>query len=157
MKLHHFFVAILLVVMLWIAWASFFEGKQWRRMYTIELNQEQYRAVGSLTPAQHAQGLSNRDYIGADGMLFLFDQENRPTFWMKDMRFALDFIWIKDDRVVDIHERVQPPSDVYTRRFVTPSKNVDSVLEVPAGFVDEHNITIGTHYSRLPIWFLAAW
>jgi len=46
------------------------------------------------TPSKTELGLSYRDEIGADGMLFELPQKQVPTFWMKGMLFDLDLVWI---------------------------------------------------------------
>lgn len=157
MNWRHFVIAILLLVFGYIFFAQFIEGKSWRRFYTVKLNQQEYKVVAAITPDQQRQGLSDRQYIGAEGMLFFIDPVRQPTFWMKDMRFPLDFIWIRGDKVVDVHKNVQPPSDEFTMEYVSPNQEVDYVLEVPAGFIEEQDVVIGTPFSRLPIWFLAPW
>ena len=60
--------------------------------------------------ADQARGLSNRESLGEDeGMLFVYNKKNRPTFWMKDMLFPIDIIWIADDKIVDISENLPVP------------------------------------------------
>src|SRR6185436_18462817 len=57
------------------------------------------------TPETRAQGLGDRASIGANnGMLFLFDAPGNYGFWMKDMRFSIDIMWIKDNKVVGFAE-----------------------------------------------------
>ena len=47
------------------------------------------------TPEKRFQGLSGREILEeGTGMLFVFQEERQHTFWMKDMRFPLDMIWI---------------------------------------------------------------
>ncbi|MDX1535781.1 MAG: DUF192 domain-containing protein, partial [Candidatus Spechtbacterales bacterium] len=69
---------------------------------------------------------------------------NRPgtySFWMKEMNFPIDIIWIGEDmRVVDITKNAKPES--YPKRF-SPSVLAQYVLEVVAGFSDEHGVEIG--------------
>lgn len=44
-------------------------------------------------------------------MLFIFESGRTTAFWMKDMRFPLDFVWIGSDcTVVDITPDVPPPA-----------------------------------------------
>ena len=64
------------------------------------------------TPEQRAKGLSGRDYLAdTSGMLFVFESGRTTSFWMKDMRFPLDFVWIGDQcTVVDTHSDVPAPS-----------------------------------------------
>ncbi|MDZ4278961.1 MAG: DUF192 domain-containing protein, partial [Dehalococcoidia bacterium] len=63
------------------------------------------------TPEERSLGLGGRDLLPEDaGMLFVFEQEGQPGFWMRGMRFPLDFIWISaDQRVVSLTEDVPPP------------------------------------------------
>ena len=79
-------------------------------------------------------------------MLFVFEKKFIPVFWMKDMNFDLDFIWIRDNTIVDITERVPAPqpniTDTELLRY-SPTSNVDQVLEVNSGWIQSHNIKVG--------------
>lgn len=123
-----------------------------RRFADLPLDDQYYSVILSETPAQIKQGLSYRESIGADGMLFLFERETQPVFWMYEMRFPLDFIWIRNNEVVDIQQNVQPPRpetpDSQIAR-VQPNQPVTAVLEVPAGFIEKKSIKIGTRVGQL--------
>ena len=97
------------------------------------------------TPYKKEQGLSNRNSIGlgTDGMLFVFDVPARYAFWMKDMRFVLDFVWIKDDRVVWVDSNVAPPKPGETLASFSPPEEVNYVLELPEGMVQKYGIDKG--------------
>ena len=44
------------------------------------------------------KGLSGRDNLADDeGMFFVFEKSDIYPFWMKDMKFAIDIIWIMED------------------------------------------------------------
>ncbi len=76
------------------------------------------------------------------GMLFVFDQENKYSFWMKNMNIVLDFIWIsKDLRIVDIMTDIKPCVD--TCDNLIPKEKVQYVLEVNAGFIKKHKLNLG--------------
>ena len=95
-----------------------------------------------------ARGLGGRESLkGNHGMLFDLGYENTyPRFWMKDMLISLDFIWIDDGKVVDITEKVEPPSPGTSDSdllIYSPKKPVDLILEVNSGFVEKHGILIG--------------
>ena len=94
---------------------------------------------------ERIQGLSGMESLPENqGMLFIYDQPSYYTFWMKEMRFPLDFIWINEGRVVDITTDIQPPShEDEPPNTVIPNNPATMILEVPAGFVSEHNIQIG--------------
>lgn len=98
------------------------------------------------TPQSITQGLSGRDEIGADGMLFVFDRAQTPRFWMKEMKFDLDMIWIKEMKVVEITKNVPAPDlSVPLNQLPTygPNQPVEMVLEVEAGKVGQWGIEVG--------------
>ncbi|KKW22381.1 MAG: hypothetical protein UY71_C0006G0024 [Parcubacteria group bacterium GW2011_GWB1_52_7] len=99
------------------------------------------------SPFLRARGLSSRQFLGElEGMLFVFERPSRETFWMKDMLFPIDIIWIRSRTVVGAAENLQPPAegtpDAALSLYSSPVP-VDQVLEVPAGFVQRHNIQPG--------------
>ena len=95
---------------------------------------------------KRAQGLSNRVSLpDQSGMLFIFPEPVRHSFWMKDMNFPLDFIWIKNGTAIQLSKDVpstQPPV------VLTPDDPVDQVLEVNAGFIDKNGIKVGDEVRR---------
>jgi len=112
----------------------------------ITINGMKLSVIVADSESERQRGLSNREDLGgADGMLFVFDTKNvQPPFWMKDMEFAIDILWIDDGKVVQMDENAQPQKEGEPLRFYVPKQPVDYVLEVPAGFIDENNITVGT-------------
>ena len=95
------------------------------------------------SPGERGQGLSGRTALPNDrGMLFIFDELGLYPFWMRDMKFPLDIIWLDSDyNVVDMVRNAEPSS--YPDSF-TPEKPARYVLETNAGWVDKNNIKIGT-------------
>lgn len=90
------------------------------------------------------KGLSGRASLEADqGMLFLFLKADRYRFWMPDMHFPIDIIWIENGRVVDIDENVSNDFDPANPVFFSPPSPVRYVLEVNAGFSKRQGIDIG--------------
>lgn len=109
----------------------------------VRVGSTQFEVSVSDEPREYTQGLMGKDTLPSDsGMLFILPGEYRPVFWMKNMKFPLDIIWIKDNRVLDIHEEVPIPTG---SRFLTysPKENVNMVLEVAAGTVKKNQIQIG--------------
>lgn len=78
---------------------------------TVTIGAASFTAELAATPAQRTQGLSGRaDLPQGTGMLFVFEREDRLAFWMKDMRFPLDMVWIGPQcNVVDITQNAPPP------------------------------------------------
>ena len=91
---------------------------------------------------EKTRGLSGRPALKpGHGMLFVYDQPQPIGIWMKDMRFALDILWIRDGRIAHVEKQAPPlvpsgPERVYTATG-------EAVLEVPAGFADEQKIRVG--------------
>jgi len=94
------------------------------------------------SPEKKRRGLSDRSTLAAnEGMLFLYATSGRYGFWMKDMNFAIDIIWLdKDSRVVDLKREARPESFPETFR---PDKSAKKVIEVVSGFTKTENINIG--------------
>lgn len=91
-------------------------------------------------------GLSYRPSLENNrGMLFDFTNttDKRPSFWMKDMRFSIDIIWINNGTVVGIEKNAPVPTEATQLPTYTPPTNISHVLEVPSGWSDKNNIRIG--------------
>lgn len=95
------------------------------------------------TENKRKRGLMFREILSENqGMLFIFEQDDRYNIWMKNMQFALDIIWIgKDKRIVDIRTNVPPCKE--TCEGLIPQEKAQYVLEVNAGFTQENKIRIG--------------
>lgn len=97
----------------------------------------------SQTPKQWEKGLSGRSDLGdLDGMLFVFTQYHVPIFWMKDMLFGVDMIWMSDNKVVDITFSA-PVENGDKLPTYSPRVPVNMVLETRAGWAAENNIRVG--------------
>ena len=72
-------------------------------------------------------------------MFFLFNQPGQYAFWMKDMEFPLDFVWIAGDKIIDIDKNIPPDYS----GILKPEIPVDKVLEINAGVCEKHKIKIG--------------
>jgi uncharacterized membrane protein (UPF0127 family) len=96
------------------------------------------------TEPERMQGLSGHPGLAPDeGMLFVFETPGEYGFWMKDMLFPLDFLWIRDGVIADITVDVPPPVPGERLPSYFPKVPVDQVLELPAGFVLEHRLGVG--------------
>ena len=101
----------------------------------------------ALTGEQQAQGLSGRAELAAGaGMLFVWDQESRRAFWMPDMNFPLDMVWLNGDCAVTHITHNAPPQAPGQSQADLPRYTVDQVqyvLEINAGEAARHGIQVG--------------
>lgn len=93
------------------------------------------------------KGLSKVNSLPLDqGMLFLFDHNDKYAIWMKDMRFAIDIIWMDENkRIVQIAKDVPPESGKSDRQLTIYKSGLDSryVLEINAGLGSLHDVQVG--------------
>lgn len=96
------------------------------------------------TDAERARGLQSRDTLAENtGMLFVFPQPSKPAFWMKHVRFPLDFIGISsDNKVVWLEQNVPVCTEVDCPIYPTDVE-ISRMLEVSAGFIQQHDVQIG--------------
>ncbi len=95
--------------------------------------------------AERSLGLGQRDKLAANtGMLFLFDNADEQIFWMKDMRFSIDIIWLLNSEIVHIEKNVPAPS-LLQYKLPTYGQGItaDSVLELNAGEADQFMLKPG--------------
>jgi uncharacterized membrane protein (UPF0127 family) len=95
------------------------------------------------TPELRRQGLSGLGSLADDrGMLFTFDEAStKNCFWMKDMKFSIDMVWMNEDReVVTVTPNVTP--ETYPETFC-PEKSAKYGLEIPENRADELEIVSG--------------
>lgn len=114
---------------------------------TIKINDTTLKVEIADTKEKRSKGLAGRQSLAPDeGMLFLFPEAGRYPFWMKGLTFPLDFIWIREDKVVDLTQNVPPSSPGQTDASLPiyePKEDVDAVLEISAGTIQRLNIKVG--------------
>jgi uncharacterized membrane protein (UPF0127 family) len=99
-----------------------------------------YVAEIASTPAAQEQGLSSRMGMSTrQAMLFTYNKPQKLCFWMKDMYFPLDMIWLNaDHQVVYIKQNVSPQT--YPRAFCAQAQYV---LELQAGQAHASGMYVG--------------
>ena len=107
----------------------------------------------ALTAQEVSTGLSFRPSLPPDrGMLFLFDEMRQPSFWMKDMRFSLDLVYLDEVGAVVHVEADVPPCAADPCPTYPSSEPALAVLEVNAGMAAAHGIEKGVviQFERVP-------
>lgn len=114
---------------------------------TLDINGAKLKVELADTQAKRSKGLGDRQSLGPnEGMLFIFPKSGKTPFWMKGLTFPLDFVWIRDDKVVDILQNALPPAPNQpdsTLPIYEPKVDADKVLEVNAGTVQRLNVKVG--------------
>jgi uncharacterized protein len=100
----------------------------------------------AITDEDQIKGLSIRDQMNEnEGMLFVYGEPSRQSFWMKDMKFPIDIIWLNETgSVVHVEENLRPCVPSLECPSFSPNENAQYVLETVAGFADKHHLKIGT-------------
>ena len=101
----------------------------------------------AVTSPERTKGLSDRDGLEpGTGMLFIFEDREASSFWMRKMRFPLDFVWISEDcHVVDITSNVpfsKPDTPTSSLPSYRPSTAAAYNFEINAGEASEFGIRV---------------
>lgn len=121
---------------------SFFKKE---KVATITIKDHTFKLLLAKTPAEKEIGLSKHKSLPQDyGMLFLFDSPDLYSFWMRDMSFPIDIIYINDDQVVTILENNMPPKNKTDNLPVLqPKQPANRVLEINAGLSKKYGFSEG--------------
>jgi len=109
---------------------------------TVSLDGQTIRVMIADTEASREQGLGGLPGLAPDeGMLFIFPQDGVYAFWMKDMRFSIDMVWLSSSgKVIYIAQNISP--NTFPKDF-GPHSPARYVLELPANYTKEYNVSIG--------------
>lgn len=114
---------------------------------TAKAGDKTYKLILAKTDKQKVLGLSGRDSLPKDtGMLFIFEEKGEYEFWMKNMKFPIDILYISDNKVVEIVENAPIPADNQdpsTLPVYAPGVPINYVLELAAGQVKENKVKEG--------------
>lgn len=112
------------------------------KTYPLTINTVAIKAELAETKEQQERGLGGRKGMPDDyGLLYILPKPYFYDFWMKDMKFPIDIIWVdRNQNIVDITRNLTP--DSYPRIF-QPVRPAQFVIEVNAGFTDKYGIKIG--------------
>jgi len=145
-------VAVLVAAFAWVyknglldfkALSTYKEGE-------VSIRGEQFRVEVADTPTKREVGLGGKEPLEQnEGMLFIFETLRSRSFWMRDVTFPIDIIWIAEESVVGFDIDVQPEPGVPLHKLThyRSIEPVDMVLEVPAGTVDRIGIIAGDSVS----------
>lgn len=114
---------------------------------TVTINNQQFRASVAKDQKQKQIGLSKTNKLADnEGMLFVFDEKGIHSFWMRDMKFPIDIIFIDDNKVVYIEKNAAvPTSTTQTAQLpiYRPKAPANYVFEINAGLSDKYGLKEG--------------
>jgi uncharacterized membrane protein (UPF0127 family) len=101
-----------------------------RNNTTVTLDGHAYQVDVADTDDARQKGLGGTtSLLPGHGMLFVFHADSPWVFWMKDMHYAIDIVWL--DAAKHVVARVHATPDSYPHTF-TPPKPARYVLELPS-------------------------
>jgi hypothetical protein len=135
MKQKH--ILIILVILVFLILVVFQIHNKFK---LIEIGGKKFIAKTSLTQEEHARGLGGeKSLCRRCAMLFVFNDNGQKSFWMKEMNFDLDIIWIAGGKIAYIAKNVSHNSP----DIITPNLGADKVLEISAGLSDRFGFKAG--------------
>ncbi|MFA5155282.1 MAG: DUF192 domain-containing protein [Patescibacteria group bacterium] len=111
------------------------------------INGQRIEVEIAASPAELYHGLSGRSSLAADsGLLFVFADSAERVFVMRQMSFPLDIVFINQGRISKIAANLPPEGD-RPRRLYTSAGPADQVLELNAGYAEQHGFQVGDRVS----------
>lgn len=141
-----FFITIGVAVCTMIVIVFFQSLLQSHSTLSLRLPHETISLIVADTPMLRESGLSGVKYMPENtAMLFIFDKPDKYEFWMKEMKFPLDMIWLdKEYKIVHIETDLSPST--YPKTFA-PTLPSLYVIEANAGLVTKNNLKIGDNLN----------
>lgn len=112
---------------------------------TVTINGRSFDIDIAKSKDQQEKGLAIYDSLPENkGMVFPFDHSDYYAFWMKDMKFPIDIIYINQNKIVDVFENVPNPKSADSALPIfKPRTPANLVLEINAGLSQKYSFKIG--------------
>ena len=110
----------------------------------VQIGENVFYVDVAVTTPEKELGLGNRNSLEPNhGMLFAYDHKEQYSYWMKNMRFPIDILWIvPDNTIADITKNI-PVATSTALTVYSPKVPVNKVLELNAGVSDRLGIHVG--------------
>lgn len=105
----------------------------------ILINDKKYPLEIKLTPKEKLKGMMNRKSLNG-GMLFIFDEPQEQSFWMKNCLIPLDIVFLNNGVIDNIHNNCKPCMEDDCEKYTGFG---NAVLEFSGGFCQENNLKVG--------------
>ena len=123
------FVAVFILILVILVYRGSVSAKK----NILEINGVKFNVDIARTPEEQKQGLSGRESLkNNEGMLFIFSRADFYGFWMKEMKFPLDMVWVSGEKIAGFTENVdsQIGAKESELKIYYPPEKVDKVLEI---------------------------
>jgi hypothetical protein len=138
-----FLAVIIIIVIILTSFFSIYSNNPPLAKGQVKVSGKVINVYLAQTPEEQSNGLSGWEKLSENqGMLFVFKDKRYRDFWMQNMKFPIDIIWINDDKIVDITKNASIPSNLNNIPLFHSIEEVNYVLEVKAGYADDNNIKI---------------
>jgi uncharacterized protein len=147
-------VLLAFAVLIIVAWGLYFFRNYWKdtgsqlisnKNSTVTINNNIFKVAVVISEKDMEIGLSETKSIAPNqGMIFLFKTPGYYSFWMKNMKFPIDIIYINGDAIVTIINNAQSPkNNAENLTIYSPAQPADKVLEIQAGLSDKYHFKNG--------------
>lgn len=137
-----FLFALLVLIVVFIG--GFILVGTLKKTPTAKVNNHTFNLYVTKTNKDKQIGLSKYSKIdNGHGMIFSFGKADYYPFWMKQMKFPIDIIFIKDNKIVTIHNNAEPAKNNSALTIYNSTAPADTVLEVNAGLSQKYNLKVG--------------
>lgn len=111
---------------------------------TVTIGNHKFGVVVAKSQPEWETGLSQTESLQDNqGMLFLFEKSDYHFFWMRNMKFPIDIIYINNDTIVTIKNNVQLVKDKENPIIYSSIQPADKVLEIQAGLSEKYKFKNG--------------
>lgn len=141
-KIFYFFLLLIFIIFFSFIFEDFnnsqFKNYDYKKF---KVGNKTYKLYVADTQEKRVRGLSYTEKINSnEGMIFLFDKAQIHNFWMKDMNYDLDIIFLRKNVVTKIYNQVNFQS--YPEKFSSQTET-DMVIELNSGEVEQNKLKIG--------------
>lgn len=116
-----------------------------KKTSTVTIGNYNFEVIVATSQREREIGLSETNSLPQDqGMIFLFEKPDYYSFWMKNMKFPIDILYLSNQEIVTIYKNVQPATNsAENLRIYTPTGPSDKVLEIQAGLSEKYGFKNG--------------
>lgn len=131
------------VVLIVIATAIAFMATNFQPRTEVRVGSGVFQVKVAADPKAREVGLSSVEQLGPnEGLLMVFETEDKHGIWMKDMKVPIDIVWLDSSKKV-IHIVTNAAPELSTDHTFTPTKPAKYVLELRAGATAQFTVKIG--------------